>query len=124
MPEIDPLRQTLESYQSQFDNEITPAIEEADNAVQQHGFGSYMELMASMMDLSKKIVSTCRQIKTLSTIEGEIEDMDELLKAYEPIVDELLPTVQNSLVETLPPETFKDMEEDKGLEGLVKFITT
>ena len=124
MPNLDQLRVTLESYQSQFDNEIAPAFEDADKTVQQHGFGSYMELIVAMMELSKKTVSTCKQIKALSTIEDEIEDMDELLKVYEPIVNELLPTVQNCLVDILPPETFEDMEEDKSLEGLVKFMTT
>ena len=124
MQSIDSLRQTLESCQTRFDNEITPAIEESDKAVHQHGFGSYMELMAAMMQLSKTIVATCKKIKELSTIEDEIEEMDNLLETYEPIVNEMLPTVQNVLVETLPSETFEDMENDKGLEGLVKFITT
>ena len=124
MQSIDSLRQTLEACQIRFDNEITPAIEEADKAVQQHGFGSYMELMAAMMQLSKTIVATCKKIKELSTIEDEIEEMDNLLETYEPIVNEMLPTVQNVLVETLPSETFEDMENDKGMEGLVKFITT
>ena len=124
MQSIDSFRQTLEACQARFDNEITPAIEEADKAVQQHGFGSYMELMAAMMQLSKTIVATCKKIKELSTIEDEIEEMDELLEIYEPIVNEMLPTVQNTLVETLPSDTFEDIEDDKGLEGLVKFITT
>ena len=121
---IDSIRQTLESCQTRFDNEITPAIEEADKAVQQHGFGSYMDLMATMMQLSKTIVATCKKIKELSTIEDEIEEMDDLLEIYEPIVNEMLPSVQNTLVETLPSDTFEDIEDDKGLEGLVKFITT
>ena len=124
MENIHSLRQTLESCQTRFDNEISPAIEEADKAVQQHGFGSYMELMAEMMQLSKTIVATCKKIKELSTIEDEIEEMDNLLETYEPIVNEMLPTVQNALVETLPYETFGEMEDDKGLDGLVKFITT
>ena len=124
MQSIDSLRQTLEACQIRFDNEITPAIEEADKAVQEHGFNSYMDLMASMLKLSKTIVATCKKIKELSTIEDEIEEMDDLLETYEPIVNEMLPTVQNALVETLPSDTFEDMEDDKGLEGLVKFITT
>ena len=124
MGTIDSLRQTLEACQTRFDNEISPAIEEADKAVQQHGFGSYMNLMAAMMQLSKTLVATCKKIKELSTIEDEIEEMNDLLETYEPIVNEMLPTVQNALVETLPFETFDDMEDDKGLEGLVKFITT
>ena len=124
MQSIDSLRQTLEACQVRFDNDISPAIEQADKAVQQHGFGSYMELMAAMMQLSKTIVATCKKIKELSTIEDEIEEMDELLEIYEPIVNEMLPTVQNTLVETLPSDTFEDIEDDKGLEGLVKFITT
>ena len=124
MEVLDSLRQTLESCQTRFDNEITPAIEEADKAVQQHGFGSYMELMAAIMQLSKTIVATCKKIKELSMIEDEIEEMDDLLEIYEPIVNEMLPTVQNAIVETLPSETFDEMEEDKSLEGLVKFITT
>ena len=124
MGDIHSLRQNLETCQTRFDNEITPAIEEADKAVQQHGFGSYLELMAAMMKLSKTIVATCKKIKELSTIEDEIEEMDDLLETYEPIVNEMLPTVQNVLVETLPSDAFEDMEGDKGLEGLVKFITT
>ena len=124
MHELDSLRQILESCQARFDNEITPAIEEADKAVQRHGFSSYMDLMAAMMQLSKTIVATCKKIKELSTIEDEIEEMDDLLETYEPIVNEMLPTVQNVLVETLPSDAFEDMEDDKGLEGLVKFITT
>ena len=124
METIDSLRQTLESTQDRFDNKISPAIEAADEAVQEYGFSSYMDLMAAMMRLSKTIVATCKKIKELSTIEDEKEEMDDLLEIYEPIVNEMLPTVQNALVETLPSATFDDMDEDKGLEGLVKFITT
>ena len=124
METIDSLRQTLESTQDRFDNKIIPAIEAADEAVQEYGFSSYMDLMAAMMRLSKTIVATCKKIKELSTIEDEKEEMDDLLEIYEPIVNEMLPTVQNALVEALPSETFNDMDEDKGLEGLVKFITT
>lgn len=124
METIHSLRQTLEACQTRFDNEISPAVEAADQAVQEYGFNSYMDLMASMMKLSKIIVTTCKKIKELSTIKDEIEEMDDLLETYEPIVNEMLPTVQNALVETLPSETFEDMENDKGLEGLVKFITT
>ena len=83
-----------------------------------------MDLMTAMMQLSKTIVTTCKKIKELSTIEDEIEEMDDLLEIYEPIVNKMLPTVQNTLVETLPYDTFEDIEDDKGLEGLVKFITT
>ena len=124
METIDSLRQTLEACQTRFDNEISPAIEAADEAVQEYGFSSYMDLMAVIMRLSKTIVAASKRIKELSTIEDEIEEMDELLKTYEPIVNEMLPTIQNALVETLPSDTFDDVEEDKGLEGLVKFITT
>ena len=124
MESIDSLRQTIESCQTRFDNEINPAIELADKAVQEYGFSSYMDLMAAMMRLSKTIVATSKKIKGLSTIEDEIEEMDDLLEVYEPIVNEMLPTVQNALVETLPSDTFDDMDDDKGLEGLVKFITT
>ena len=124
METIDSLRQTLEACQKRFDDEITPAIEEADKAVIEYGFSSYMDLMAAMMQLSKTVVAACKKIKELSTIEDEIEEMDELLEIYEPIVNKMLPTVQNVLVETLPSETFDDMEGDKGLEGLAKFITT
>lgn len=124
MIEIDSLRQTLEACQTRFDNEISPAVKAADDAVQEFGFGSYSDMSAAMMQLSKTIVSTCKRIKELSTIKDEIEEMDDLLGTYEPIVNEMLPTVQNVLVETLPSETFEDMENDKGLEGLVKFITT
>lgn len=121
--EIHSLRQTLEACQERFDNKLNPAVEAADQVVQQYGFGSYMDLMAAMMRLSKSIVAISKKIKELSMIEDEIEEMDELLKTYEPIVNEMLPTIQNALVETLPSDTFDDVEEDKGLEGLVKFIT-
>ena len=124
METINSLRHTLEACQTRFDNEISPAIEAADNAVQEYGFSSYSDMMASMMQLSKSIVVTCKKIKELSTIEDEIEEMNDLLETYEPIVNKMLPTVQNVLVETLPSETFEDIEDDKGLEGLVKFITT
>ena len=124
MIDLDYLRLTLEACQTRFDNEISPAIESADKAVQEYGFSSYMDLMSAMMRLSKTIVATCKKIKELSTIEDEMEEMDDLLEIYEPIVNEMLPTVQNALVETLPSETFDDTEDDKGLEGLVKFITT
>ena len=124
MYNLDSLRQTLESCQAQFDNEIAPAIEDADKAVQEYGFSSYMDLMAAMMRLSKTIIATSKKIKELSTIDEEIEEVDDLLEVYEPIVNEMLPSVQNALVEALPSETFNDMDEDKGLEGLVKFITT
>lgn len=123
METIHSLRQSLEACQTRFDNEISPAIEAADEAVQEYGFSSYMDLMAAMMRLSKSIVAISKKIKELSTIEDEIEEMDDLIETYEPIVNEMLPTVQNALVETLPSDTFDDMEEDKGLEGLVKFIT-
>ena len=123
MGDIHSLRQTLEVCQARFENEIAPAIEEADKAVQQHGFNSYIDLMAEMMHLSKTIVTTCKKIKEMSTIEDEIEGMDELLEIYEPIVNEMLPTVQDSMVDILPPEAFDDIEDDKSLEGLVKFIT-
>lgn len=123
MPEIDSLSQTLEACQTRFDNKISPAIEAADKTVQEYGFSSYMDLMAAMMRLSKTIVVTSKKIKELSTIEEEIEEMDDLLEVYEPIVNEMLPTVQNALVETLPSDTFDDMDDDKGLEGFVKFIT-
>ena len=124
MENIHSLRQILETCQTRFDNEITPAIEIADKAVHEYGFNSYTDLMAAMMQLSKTIIATCKKIKELSTIEDEIEEIDELLEIYEPIVNKMLPTVQNALVETLPSETFEDIEDDKGLEGLVKFITT
>ena len=124
METINSLRHTLEACQTRFDNEISPAIEAADNAVQEYGFSSYSDMMAAMMQLSKSIVVTCKKIKELSTIEDEIEEMNDLLETYEPIVNKMLPTVQNVLVETLPSETFEDIEDDKGLEGLVKFITT
>lgn len=124
METLDSLRQTLEACQERFDNNISPAIESADQVVQEYGFSSYMDLMAAMMRLSKTIVVTSKKIKELSTIEEEIEEMDDLLEVYEPIVNEMLPTVQNALVETLPSDTFDDMDEDKGLEGLVKYITT
>ena len=124
MIDLDSLRQTLEACQTRFNNKISPAIEAADQAVQEYGFNSYMDLMAAMMRLSKTIVAASKKIKELSTVEEEIEEMDDLLEVYEPIVNEMLPTVQNALVETLPTDTFDDMDEDKGLEGLVKFITT
>lgn len=124
MENLDSLRQTLEACQERFEDKISPAIEAADKAVQEFGFSSYMDLMAAMMRLSKTIVATCKKIKELSTIEEEIEEMDDLLEVYEPIVNEMLPIVQNALVETLPSDTFDEMDEDKGLEGLVKFITT
>lgn len=124
METLHSLRQTLEACQTRFDNEISPAIEEADEAVQEYGFSSYMDLLAAMMQLSKTIVAISKKIKELSTIEDELEEMNDLLEIYEPIVNEMLPTVQNALVETLPSETFDEMEEDKSLEGLVKFITT
>lgn len=124
METTNSLRHTLEACQTRFDNEISPAIEAADNAVQEYGFSSYSDMMAAMMQLSKSIVVTCKKIKELSTIEDEIEEMNDLLETYEPIVNKMLPTVQNVLVETLPSETFEDIEDDKGLEGLVKFITT
>lgn len=124
MLEKDSLRQTLEACQTRFNNEISPAVEVADKAVQEYGFNSYMDLMAAMMQLSKTIVATCKKIRELSTIEDEIEEMDDLLETYEPIVNEMLPTVQNAIVETLPSETFDEMGDDKGLDGLVKFITT
>ena len=124
MENLYSLRQTLEACQTRFDNKISPAIEAADQAVQEYGYSFYMDLMAAMMQLSKCIVATSKKIKELSTIEEEIEEMDDLLVVYEPIVNEMLPTVQNALVETLPSDTFDDMDEDKGLEGLVKFITT
>ncbi len=124
MIDLDSLRQTLEACQTRFDNQISPAIEAADQAVQEYGFSSYMDLMAAMMRLSKIIVATSKKIKKLSTIEEEIVEMDDLLEIYEPIVNEMLPTVQNALVETLPSDTFDDMDEDKGLAGLVKSIHT
>lgn len=124
MIDLDSLRQTLEACQERFDNKLSPAIEAADSAVQEYGFSSYMDLMAAMMRLSKTIVAASKKIKELSTIEEEIEEMDDLLEIYEPIVNEMLPTVQNAMVETLPPDTFDDMDEDKGLEDLVKFMTT
>ena len=80
--------------------------------------------MAEMMRLSKTIVAASKKIKELSTIEDEIEEMDDLLEIYEPIVNEMLPTVQNAMVDTLPSDTFNDMDEDRGLEDLVKFMTT
>ena len=73
METIDSLRQTLEATQTRFDNQLSPAIEAADQAVQEYGFSSYMDLMASMMRLSKTIVATSKKIKELSTIEEEIE---------------------------------------------------
>ena len=124
MENIDSLRQTLEVCQGRFDKKISPAMEAADKAVQEYGFSSYMDLMAAMMRLSKTIVAASKKIKEQSTIEEEIEEMDDLLEIYEPIVNEMLPTVQNAMVETLPPDTFDDMEDDNGLEDLVKFITT
>ncbi len=124
METLDTLRQTLEACQERFDNKISPAMEAADKAVQEYGFSSYMDLMAAMMRLSKTIVAASKKIKELSMIEEEIEEMDDLLEVYEPIVNEMLPTIQNALIETLPSDTFDDMDEDKGLEGLVKFITT
>lgn len=124
METLDSLRQTIEACRTRFDNKINPAIEAADKVVQEYGFGSYSDMMASMIQLFKTIVVTCKKIKELSTIEDEIEEMDYLLETYEPIFNKMLPVVQNALVETLPSETFDDIEDDKGLEGLVKFITT
>lgn len=124
MKELESARQDMEYCSAKLDNEIFPVIEEVDRMLEQYGFRSYMDLMAAMMQLSKCIVATSKKIKELSTIEEEIEEMDDWLEIYEPIVNEMLPTVQNALVETLPPDTFDDMDEDKGLEDLVKFMTT
>ena len=124
MPDLEQLRQTLEACQERFDNKISPAIEAADQAVHENGFSSDMDFIAAMMRVSKTNGNTSKKIKELSTIEEEIEEMDDLLEVYEPIINEMLPTVQNALVETLPSDTFYDMDDDKGLEGLVKFITT
>lgn len=124
METLDSLRQILEDCHGRFDKQISPAIEAADQAVQEYGYSSYMDLMAAMMRLSKTIVAASKKIKEMSTIEEEIVEMDDLLEIYEPIVNEMLPTVQNAMVETLPPDTFDDMDEDKGLEDLVKFMTT
>ena len=77
MPDLEQLRQTLEVCQKRFDNKISPAMEAADKAVQEYGFSSYMDLMAAMMQLSKCIVATSKKIKELSTIEEEIEEMDD-----------------------------------------------
>ena len=60
MEDIHSLRQTLEACQARFDNKISPAIEAADQAVQEYGFSSYMDLMAEMMRLSKTIVAAHR----------------------------------------------------------------
>ena len=124
MDDIHSLRQILEDCHGRFDKQISPAIEAADQAVQEYGYSSYMDLMAAMMRLSKTIVAASKKIREMSTIEEELEEMDDLLEVYEPIVNEMLPTIQNALIETLPSDTFDDMNEDKGLEGLVKFITT
>ena len=66
MESLDSLRQTLEACQTRFDSKINPAIEAADQAVQEYGFSSYMDLMAAMMCLSKTITpSTNTSIPSL-----------------------------------------------------------
>ena len=123
MQELERARKTLEHCTDRLDNEIFPAMEEVDRMVEQYGFGSYMEMVTSMMTTSKTLVQACKSIKERSAIEEEIEEVDELLEAFEPLVNDMLPNIQNSLLDALPSEAFDDSDNDPAIHGLVKFIT-
>ena len=91
--------------------------------LEQYGFRSYMEMMTVMMTATKALVKACKTIKERSDIEEEIVEVDNLLETFDPLVNDMLPSIQNSLVDALPSETFDDSGNDPTIQGLVKFIT-
>ena len=59
----------------------------------------------------------------MTTIEEERKDMEELLENFGPLINEILPSIQNALVDSFSVEDFDDLENDPAVSGLVKFIT-
>ena len=123
MEELENYRKTLADCVSHVYDVVFPAMEEADKAVAKYGFSSYMDMNASMLKATKRAMQMAREIKAMTNIEEEKEDMDELLDNFGPLINEALPSIQNALVDTLPRDTFDDSEEDPFINGLVRFIT-
>ncbi len=130
MQALEKSRKTLVECSEYFDNIILPAFEEAEKLVAKYGFDSYCEMVATMMEKAKTIIRACISIKAQSTIEEEIEDMKDLLEVYEPMVNDILPNIQNALVDTLPIEIHNDRasgvelyDDLNSVNGLMRLMT-
>ena len=64
-----------------------------------------------------------RKIKVMTTIEEEKGDMEELLENFGPLINEILPSIQNALVDSFSIEDFDNSGSDPSVSGLVRFIT-
>ncbi len=130
MQALEKSRKTLDECSEYFDKIILPAFEKADRSVSKYGFSSYFEMAATMMEKAKTIIRACKSIKAQSTIEEEIEDMDDLLEVYEPMVNDMLPNIQNALVDALPIEIHNDRasgvelyDDLNSVNGLMRLMT-
>ena len=58
----------------------------------------------------------------MTTIEEERKDMEELLENFGPLINEILPSIQNALVDNFSVEDFDNSGSDSAVSGLVRFI--
>lgn len=123
MKELENYRKTLSDCLSQVYDVILPAYKEVDKFVAKYGFSSYNDMNTSLLEATKRAMQMARKIKAMSKIEEEKEDMDELLDNFGPLINEALPTIQNTLVDSFSIEDFGDSENDPDASGLVRFIT-
>lgn len=125
MKALEQQRMELELLLKRYDDVIAPSFEAADKAVGKYGFGSYVEMCTAMMQMVKRIVALAKSIKESSGIAEDVGgmDLDDILECYEPMVNTMIPGVQNSLIDTFPAETFDEADSDEQLGHLVKFMT-
>lgn len=123
MKELENCRKTLAACVSHVYDVVFPAMEEADKAVTKYGFASYMDMETSMLETTKQAMQMARKVKAMTTIVEEREDMDELLENFGPLINEILPSIQNALADSFSVEDFDDSGSDPTVSGLVRFIT-
>lgn len=123
MNELENYRKALATCVSHVYDVVFPAMEEADKAVAKYGFTSYMDMETSMLEATKRAMQMARKIKAMTTIEEERGDMEELLENFGPLINEILPSIQNALVDSFSIEDFDNSGSDPSVSGLVRFIT-
>lgn len=123
MKELENCRKTLAACVSHVYDVVFPAMEEADKAVTKYGFASYMDMETSMLETTKQAMQMARKVKAMTTIVEEREDMDELLENFGPLINEILPSIQNALADSFSVEDFDDSGSDPTVSGFVRFIT-
>ena len=109
MNELENYRKTLATCVSHVYDVVFPAMEE--------------DMDTSMLEATKRAMQMARKIKAMTTIEEERGDMEELLENFGPLINEILPSIQNALVDSFSIEDFDNSGSDPSVSGLVRFIT-